>query len=180
MDGSARQQRDWVSSPLSRFLAWGVPTAVLVIAIFMPPARTLIWSVSLLWMGVACIANATRCGRTHCYFMGPFFLIMAVAVVLHGRAAKGTTSRWRCPRWQCRGSCSEKSSASSTGCGRPLCRHDGGPSSSIRVARQDRCALPRQGAPSACEMTIGHGCPSPDHLDKGRIAAYRAGLEPES
>ena len=85
MDGSVRQQRDWVGSPLSRFVAWGLPTAALVIAIFMPPsARTLIWSVSLPWMGVACIANATRCGRTHCYFTGPFFLIMAVAVVLHG------------------------------------------------------------------------------------------------
>jgi hypothetical protein len=35
-------------------------------------------------MGVTCIANATRCGRTHCYFTGPFFLIMAVGVVLHG------------------------------------------------------------------------------------------------
>lgn len=85
MTDSARQQRDWVSSRLSRFLAWGVPTAALVIAIFLPPpARTLIWSLSLLWMGVACIANATRCGRTHCYFTGPFFLIMAVAVALHG------------------------------------------------------------------------------------------------
>ncbi len=31
-------------------------------------------------------------------------------------------------RLRCRGSCSEKSSVSSMGCGRPLCRHDGGPS----------------------------------------------------
>ena len=25
-------------------------------------------------MGVACVANAARCGRTHCYLTGPFFL----------------------------------------------------------------------------------------------------------
>ena len=95
MDDSARQQRDWVSSRLSRFLAWGVPAAALVIAIFLPPpARTLIWSVSLLWMGVACIANATRCGRTHCYFTGPFFLIMALASLLVGFGALSLDWGW--------------------------------------------------------------------------------------
>jgi hypothetical protein len=25
-----------------------------------------------------------RCGRLHCYFTGPFFLLMAVASLLHG------------------------------------------------------------------------------------------------
>lgn len=35
-------------------------------------------------MGTACILNALRCGRIHCYLTGPFFLLMAVAVVLHG------------------------------------------------------------------------------------------------
>ena len=35
----------------------------------------------LLWMGGACLANARRCGRTHCRVTGPFFLMMAAAVV---------------------------------------------------------------------------------------------------
>ncbi len=39
---------------------------------------------------------------------------------------------------------------------------------------------PGQGAPSAREMTIGQGFPSPNQLDKGRIATYRAGLGPYS
>ena len=31
-------------------------------------------------MGVACLANARRCGRTHCRYTGPFFLGMAAMV----------------------------------------------------------------------------------------------------
>ena len=32
-------------------------------------------------MGAACLANARRCGRTHCHLTGPFFLVMATAVL---------------------------------------------------------------------------------------------------
>jgi hypothetical protein len=39
---------------------------------------------------------------------------------------------------------------------------------------------PGKGTPSAREMTIGQGFASPDQLDKGRIATYRAGLGPGS
>ena len=41
------------------------------------------------------------------------------------------------------------------GCGRPLCRHDGGPSSSVQAARQDRCV--RRGSECALLMQNGHG-----------------------
>ena len=35
--------------------------------LFVPiPIRTVIWTAALLWMGVACILNGKRCGRTHC------------------------------------------------------------------------------------------------------------------
>lgn len=33
-------------------------------------------------MGIACLVNARRCGRTHCFLTGPFFLLMAVATLL--------------------------------------------------------------------------------------------------
>ena len=85
MKGLARQQRDWVSSPLGFILAWGLPMAALIVGIFIaPPAKIFIWFVPLIWMGAACLANARRCGRTHCMFTGPFFLVMAVLVILHG------------------------------------------------------------------------------------------------
>ena len=34
-------------------------------------------------MGGACIANARRCGRTHCRFTGPFYLLVAAAVITY-------------------------------------------------------------------------------------------------
>lgn len=46
--------------------------------------RTGIWSVALATMGLGCLANALRCGRTHCYFTGPFFLLMATVTLLYG------------------------------------------------------------------------------------------------
>jgi hypothetical protein len=50
------------------------------------PERSLVavWPLALLWMGVACLWNAARCGRVHCYFTGPFFLLLALLSLLHG------------------------------------------------------------------------------------------------
>ncbi len=66
-------------------LAWGLPSFTLVAAVFMAPStRTFVWAGALAWMGLACVANALRCGRLHCYLTGPFFLFMALASLLHG------------------------------------------------------------------------------------------------
>ena len=46
--------------------------------------RAVVWTVALATMGVACIVNAIRCGRVHCYLTGPFFLLMALAALLYG------------------------------------------------------------------------------------------------
>jgi hypothetical protein len=35
-------------------------------------------------MGAACMVNAFRCGRVHCYLTGPFFLLMALVTLLYG------------------------------------------------------------------------------------------------
>ena len=77
--------RDWVSDHRSLAIAWGLPIAVLVGASWAePPLKTILWSGALLWMGVACLANARRCGRIHCHVTGPFFLLMIPPVLLHG------------------------------------------------------------------------------------------------
>jgi hypothetical protein len=52
-------------------------------------ARTIVWSLALAVMGTACIANAFRCERTHCYITGPFFLIMALSSLSIGLAPLG-------------------------------------------------------------------------------------------
>lgn len=76
---------DWVGDVRNYALAWGLPTAALVTTVFVPPLiRTLVWFLSLIWMGAACLSNARRCGRTHCRLTGPFFLLMAAATLSHG------------------------------------------------------------------------------------------------
>ena len=80
-----RDWADWSGNRRSYVLAWGLPTALLILGIFMPaPIRTVVWAGSLIWQGAACVANAARCGRTHCYLTGPFFLVMAAVTVAYG------------------------------------------------------------------------------------------------
>ena len=76
-----RSRRDWVSNRQLYTALWGVPSWALVAGIFLPPpVRAVVWTIALAWKGLACLANARQCGRTHCYFTGPFFLIMALLV----------------------------------------------------------------------------------------------------
>jgi len=84
--GSAKQSnRDWAAKPLTFMLYWGLPIVAMLAAIFtLHPAKTLIWTAALLWMGCLCILNALRCGRVHCFFTGPFFIVMSIVVVMHG------------------------------------------------------------------------------------------------
>ncbi|MGA7372851.1 MAG: hypothetical protein WBW37_09565 [Methyloceanibacter sp.] len=46
--------------------------------------RTIVWSVALALMGIACILNAQQCGRTHCRYTGPYYLAMIVPVAVVG------------------------------------------------------------------------------------------------
>ncbi|TFH40195.1 MAG: hypothetical protein E4H01_16990 [Lysobacterales bacterium] len=79
------REGDWTQRRHTRAIAWHIPEIALIVAIFLDPGvRTVVWSISLLWMGVACILNARRCGRRHCFYTGPFFVVTGVIVALHG------------------------------------------------------------------------------------------------
>jgi hypothetical protein len=81
-DHSQNKPSDWAGNAHSFGRVWGIPIIALV---WVPhPAKTLLWTAALGWMGVACLMNARRCGRTHCFYTGPFFLIMAFVGLLHG------------------------------------------------------------------------------------------------
>jgi hypothetical protein len=66
-------------------MTFGIPAAILLIS---PTISTrylvIVWPALLTFMGVACLVNARRCGRTHCYVTGPFFLILAGIALLYG------------------------------------------------------------------------------------------------
>lgn len=76
-----RSSADWAHG-LRGCLTWGIPAALLIIS----PERYFVvaWPTLLTFMGVACLLNAGRCGRMHCYFTGPFFLLLAGAGLLYG------------------------------------------------------------------------------------------------
>lgn len=85
MSTTTNVSADWVGSTRTKLLAWGLPHAALVAGLLVVvPARTAIWIVAHAWMGVACILNARRCGRTHCRFTGPYYLVMIVPVLALG------------------------------------------------------------------------------------------------
>ena len=76
-----------VGKPATRWLLWGLPIASMILSLNLAGTGwivTITWTLALAVMGGACIANARGCGRTHCYFTGPFFLIMAVASLAYG------------------------------------------------------------------------------------------------
>ena len=81
------KSRDILSSRWRVFILYWLPAIAIVVA--GAPAisngwRTVVWVVALAIMGAACMVNALRCGRVHCYITGPFFLLMALAALLYG------------------------------------------------------------------------------------------------
>jgi hypothetical protein len=82
-----RHSHDILSKPLLTFLLYGIPIIAIIAggsANIGTGWRTAIWTAALAVLGIACIANAMRCGRMHCYFTGPFFLAMALLSLLYG------------------------------------------------------------------------------------------------
>lgn len=69
----------------SKWLLWGAPIIALILGGFVEAfARMWLWTLALLVAGAACIVNAKRCGRRHCYATGPLYLVAALASVLAG------------------------------------------------------------------------------------------------
>ena len=64
------------------WLLWYVPAAAVLVGSFWARGRVWLWIPSFLVMGGACLANASRCGRLHCYVTGPLYILAAVYVAL--------------------------------------------------------------------------------------------------
>jgi hypothetical protein len=84
---SCGPERDLLCGGLSACLLWCVPWFAFALGFFAPPGlKTVLWTTSLAFLGVACLVNASRCGRIHCLFTGPFFILGAVASLGYGLA----------------------------------------------------------------------------------------------
>ena len=81
------KSRDIFSSLWLTFVVFWLPGIAIAVAWsngFSNNWRTIVWTVALVTLGTACIVNALRCGRVHCYITGPFFLVMALVTLLYG------------------------------------------------------------------------------------------------
>ncbi len=81
--GRMNDHKDWASIGRGQLAGWGLP-AIAMIAAAGLDLEALVWPVALAWMGGACLANARRCGRMHCFFTGPFLLAMAALALAVG------------------------------------------------------------------------------------------------
>jgi hypothetical protein len=79
------KQRDVLCSGTKMFLFWCLPAFAFASGFFVSSGvRTVLWTLSLGFMGAICLVNASRCGRIHCYFTGPFFILAAVTSLGYG------------------------------------------------------------------------------------------------
>lgn len=62
-------------------LLWGLPAVALMVGANWRHGL-LLWIPAFLVMGAACLTNAARCGRVHCYVTGPLLLLAAVYAAL--------------------------------------------------------------------------------------------------
>jgi len=82
---SCAPERDLLCRGPSACLFWCLPCLAFALGFWAPPAlKTVLWATSLAFMGVTCLANAASCGRIHCFFTGPFFILGAIASLGYG------------------------------------------------------------------------------------------------
>ena len=90
LDVQVTEAGDLTDGAFSLLLFWKLP-AVLVVGVALldvgSVGQALVWAPSLAIGGAACLANTLRCRRVHCYFTGPFFLLMASVSLLYGVGA---------------------------------------------------------------------------------------------
>lgn len=73
---------DDLTTGRSALWLWRLPWLLVVIGAFWPAGLFWLWIPSFLVAGSACVANARRCGRLHCYATGPLYLGAAAFLVL--------------------------------------------------------------------------------------------------
>lgn len=85
---------DLLTNGSTAFVGWGIPIILMVVSRFFGEMSTSIaWPIALSWLGGASLLNAARCGRVHCIFTGPFFLVMAVFALVFGLGILEVNSR---------------------------------------------------------------------------------------
>lgn len=84
-DHETSRRKDLLRSLWATAALWCGPWVLVVIGLFTGEAvRTALWTFGFAAAGTACLANALRCGRRHCFYTGPVYLLAALASLLYG------------------------------------------------------------------------------------------------
>lgn len=62
----------------ARIWLWYVPKVLAVLGFLAASVRWPIWATAFLWAGAACCVNAAKCGRVHCAFTGPLYIVLGL------------------------------------------------------------------------------------------------------
>jgi hypothetical protein len=81
MDQQSCKSSDLVLS-WKAILLWCLPLIALIVGSYWQRGRLLLWIAAFFVMGVACLVNAARCGRVHCYVTGPLSLLAIIYVIV--------------------------------------------------------------------------------------------------
>lgn len=97
MDNSSRSSEcsaSGLTGCKAAWFLWYLPILLVIVGGSWSRGRIWLWVPAFAVMGVGCLANAALCGRMHCYFTGPLFLVAAIFVALAGlRVAARAASR---------------------------------------------------------------------------------------
>lgn len=69
---------------LAALLGWGLPIALIALGSIFETWILWFWIPAFLAIGITCSVNAARCGRIHCYAVGPICLVAALLLGLIG------------------------------------------------------------------------------------------------
>jgi hypothetical protein len=77
--------KDLLGSRWAMWLLWIAPWILIIGSSHTAnTTHTVVWASSFTVGGAACIVNARRCGRVHCFYTGPLYLLAALASLLYG------------------------------------------------------------------------------------------------
>ena len=78
-------RNDLLGSHWATWLLWIGPWVLIIVSgNAANTTHTIIWTGCFAFSGTACLINARRCARLHCFYTGPLFLLAAVASLLYG------------------------------------------------------------------------------------------------
>ncbi len=84
-DHETSNRKDLLQSWWATLFLWCGPWLLVIVGSFTGNlVHTALWTGGFTVAGAACIANARRCGRRHCFYTGPLYLLAALASLLYG------------------------------------------------------------------------------------------------